>query len=59
VALGGSPHNRFYGGLRFVGGVIQLGAEVSYSLLGTAGEGAAALKPPPVLTVNTTIGLDF
>lgn len=54
-----SPHNRFYGGLRFQGGVIQLGAEVSYSLIGQVGEGTAALKPPAVFTLNTTLGLDF
>ncbi|HLL56209.1 MAG TPA: hypothetical protein VK447_21780, partial [Myxococcaceae bacterium] len=58
VSLGSAPHNRFYGGLRFVGGVIQIGAEISYSLLGSVGEGTASLKPPPVLTLNTTLGLD-
>jgi len=55
VTLGSSSHNRFYGGVRFVAGVIQLGAEVSYSLIG-ATEG---VTPPPLLTVNTTAGLDF
>ena len=30
-----TSHHRFYGGVRFIGGVLQLGAEVSYTRLGS------------------------
>ena len=32
---GANTHNRFYGGIRFIGGVLQLGGEISYSAVGT------------------------
>ncbi len=56
-----NTHNRFYGGFRFIGGVAQLGAEVSYSVIGrfrdtTSGEDRDV---PAVLAINGTLGLDF
>jgi len=61
VGLGANSHNRFYGGLRFIGGVVQLGAEVSYSSMGkfhdvTTNSDKAM---PDVLAINSTLGLDF
>lgn len=51
-----NTHNRFYGGFRFIGGVVQLGFEVSYSILGTNSSG----KNIDVLVWNFTLaGLDF
>jgi hypothetical protein len=55
---------RIYGGVRFIGGVLQLGAEVSVARLG----GVAADPANPdgetrgltsVITFNTSLGLDF
>ena len=48
---GENAHNRFYGGVRFIGGIIQVGAEASYSVFGSS--------LPSLLTFNTTLGLDF
>jgi hypothetical protein len=50
-----NTHNRFYGGLRFIGGVASLGAEVSYSILGKNADGATI----DVLAWNLMLGLDF
>lgn len=66
VVLGENAHNRFYGGLRFISGVIQLGAEISVSNFGSI----AAPNPenpaetirrplPSVTAFNATIGLDY
>lgn len=44
-------HNRFYGGLRFIVGALQLGGEASYSNLGRG--------LPAVVAYNATLGLDF
>lgn len=56
-----NSHNRFYAGLRFIGGVLILGAEVSYSILGKFQDAATHTdrEIPAVLTGNFTIGLDF
>jgi hypothetical protein len=56
-----NTHNRFYGGLRVAGGVVALGAEVSYSVIGryrdlTSGQD---VDVPGVLAINSTLGLDF
>ena len=55
-----NSHSRFYGGLRFIGGIIQLGAVVSYSSLGKTLDASNVSRDlPPVLAFNSTIGLDF
>lgn len=61
VEMFANGHNRFYGGVRFVGGVILLGAEVSYSALGGFHDADSNSDKtlPSVLTFNTTLGLDF
>lgn len=56
--------SRFYAGVRFIGGVLQLGAEVSYTGIGdvrvTSGNGISKTQSFPAVTAfNTTIGLDF
>ncbi|HZA14347.1 MAG TPA: hypothetical protein VE618_07620, partial [Myxococcaceae bacterium] len=50
VPLGDNSHNRFYAGVRFIGGIIQLGAEYSFSQLP---------QPGGVDAFNFTLGLDF
>jgi hypothetical protein len=53
---------RIYGGARFVGGVLQLGAEISFTRLGSAPEadGSETTRGlPTVVTFNTSLGLDF
>ncbi|MBF5044713.1 hypothetical protein FGE12_20095 [Aggregicoccus sp. 17bor-14] len=52
---------RIYGGARFIGGVLQLGAEVSFTQVGSVatGVGTESRSVPGVLTFNTTLGLDF
>jgi len=52
---------RLYGGARFIGGVLQLGAEVSLTRVGNVptGQGDEERYVPAVLTLNTTLGLDF
>jgi hypothetical protein len=53
-------HNRFYGGVRFIGGVLQLVGEISYSNLGSfTDRDGNKVSMPPVLAINTSIGLDF
>lgn len=64
VSMRNNAHNRIYAGVRFIGGVIQLGAEVSYSMLGSIdvvdAAGATTSRPVPNVTAyNVTIGLDF
>jgi hypothetical protein len=55
LKLGANSHNRFYGGLRFITGALQLGAEYSTSRIPSI-DG----KPvPPVNAYNFTLGLDF
>ena len=66
IILMQNAHNRFYAGCRFVGGVIQIIAEVSAAGLGSF-EIPNPANPsvvqkfdlPPVLGFNTAIGLDF
>ncbi len=56
-----NAHNRFYGGARFVAGVVQLGAEVSYSLIGRFRDTKTNedREVPSVLAINVMVGLDF
>ncbi len=56
-----NSHNRFYGGARFVGGVLMIGAEFSYSVLGSFKDKATATERqiPAVMAGNFTLGLDF
>ncbi|WP_375767323.1 hypothetical protein NR798_37445 [Archangium gephyra] len=65
VKLGENINSRLYGGVRFIGGALQLGAEVSLSNQGfiettatNAGEPVNRALPA-VLAFNTTLGLDF
>ncbi len=56
-----NSHNRFYGGLRFIGGAVMIGVEGSYSVIGKfkdtdTGEDR---EVPSVTAVNFTFGLDF
>jgi hypothetical protein len=55
---------RIYGGVRFIGGVLQIGAEISFSRLGTvkldpANDASESRGLPTVVTFNTSLGLDF
>jgi len=60
VVLMENGHSRFYAGLRFVGGVIQILVEVSATGLGDIPVGSSLRQQlPPVLTFNTALGLDF
>jgi hypothetical protein len=61
VGLFQNPHNRFYGGARFVGGIIQIIAEVSAAGLGSITVPGTSLEMqlPPVLAFNVGLGLDF
>lgn len=51
-----NAHNRFYVGFRFVAGAFQLGAEMSYSVVGHA---AGQQGDQGVWGWNSTLGLDF
>lgn len=61
VQAAANSHHRFYGGLRVIGGVVMLGAEVSYSLLGDFADetSGTTVSVPNVLAGNFTLGLDF
>ena len=62
VKLGDNMTQRIYGGVRFIGGVLQLGAEVSFTRLGSVardGRHRGARACPPSFTFNTSLGLDF
>ncbi len=54
-------HSRFYGGLRFIGGVAMICVEASYSVIGKFKDETTGLEVdvPSVLAFNATIGLDF
>ncbi len=56
-----NSHNRFYGGFRFIAGIFQLGAEVSYSLIGSFKDDKTGktVDVRAVLVGSGTIGLDF
>jgi hypothetical protein len=66
LSLGQNSHNRFYGGLRLIAGVLQLGVEYSYSSLprivvpSDAGPGQTVTRSLPAVTaLNFMLGLDF
>lgn len=56
-----NSHSRFYGGMRFIGGVVQIGLEVSVSTLGRFQDADTGTQRvmPSVVAYNGTIGLDF
>lgn len=67
VQAAANTHNRFYGGFRFIGGVVQLAFEISYSVIGKFNDSAGQARCDPngtdgscnVLTFNGMLGLDF
>jgi hypothetical protein len=64
VKLAENKTQRIYGGARFIGGVLQLGAEISFSRLGTvkldpSSDSSDSRALPTVVTFNTSLGLDF
>lgn len=75
VKMGQNINTRFYGGVRFIGGALQLGAEFSLSSQGTipvthttrTAEGSTVTIAtetidralPAVVAFSTTLGLDF
>jgi len=65
VKLGENINSRIYGGVRFIGGALQLGAEISLSNQGTlqvvnARTGETRDRAlPAIFAFNTTLGLDF
>ena len=65
VKLGENVNSRIYGGVRFIGGALQLGAELSLSNQGTIQVVNATTAEtrdralPAVFAFNTTLGLDF
>ncbi|RKH54997.1 hypothetical protein [Corallococcus aberystwythensis] len=60
VRAGDNLTPRFYAGARFIGGVLQLGAEISLTNLGSFDQdGAGSRELPSVFAFNTTLGLDF
>lgn len=64
VKLTDNMTQRIYGGVRFIGGVLQIGAEVSFTRLGTvkldpANDASDTRTLPTVVTFNTSLGLDF
>ncbi|HEX5746020.1 MAG TPA: hypothetical protein VFZ09_07235 [Archangium sp.] len=66
VKLMENVNSRLYGGVRFIGGALQLGAEVSLSNQGfievanaQTGEKYRDRAVPAVLAFSTTLGLDF
>jgi hypothetical protein len=54
-------NQRLYGGVRFIGGVLQLGAELSLTRTGSVEvpDSSEARGLPAVFAFNTTLGLDF
>jgi hypothetical protein len=65
VKLGENINQRLYGGVRFIGGALQLGAEVSLSnqgsidVLNTQTQQTRSRALPAIFAFNTTLGLDF
>ncbi len=56
-----NTNNRFYGGFRFIAGVVMLGFEVSYTVLGSFKDKTlgTSVNMPAMLGYNSTIGFDF
>ncbi|QRK03967.1 hypothetical protein JQX13_27150 [Archangium violaceum] len=63
VKMGENINTRFYGGVRFIGGALQLGAEFSLSSQGTIPVTSSGVTTdralPAVVAFSTTLGLDF
>jgi hypothetical protein len=61
VAFFSNSHNRFYGGVRFIGGVVQLLFEVSYASMGKFNDPTTSADRvlPDVAAINVSFGLDF
>ena len=63
VEFSSNMTQRIYGGVRFIGGTLQLSAELSFARLGSAQEtddpNSATRSLPTVVTFNTSLGLDF
>ncbi len=69
VLAANNTNNRFYGGFRFIAGVVQLGFEFSYTTLGSFNDSKIGTVDgtcqdrqvcmPPVLAYNSTVGFDF
>lgn len=56
LAAKDNAHNRFYVGFQVVGGIFQIGGEVSYSVLGKA---PGQQTDESVMAYNVTMGLQF
>lgn len=54
-----NPSNRFYAGVRFIGGIVQLGAEVSLTTFAGFDDETGRRNIPSVGAFNATLGLDF
>ncbi len=60
VLAANNTNNRFYGGFRFIAGVVMLGFEFSYTVLGSFNDDTKGkVDMPAVLAYNSTIGFDF
>ncbi len=60
VLAANNTNNRFYGGFRFIAGVVMLGFEFSYTVLGSfTDDKIGKVDMPAVLGYNSTIGFDF
>jgi hypothetical protein len=66
VSFGDNMNQRLYGGVRFIGGVLQLGAELSLTRTGSVDtpvngnpDAIESVGVPAVFAFNTTLGLDF
>ncbi|MFP2908933.1 hypothetical protein ACLESD_28575 [Pyxidicoccus sp. 3LFB2] len=62
VSFGDNMNQRIYGGARFIGGVLQLGAELSLTRTGSVPVAPGSEETrgvPAVFAFNTTLGLDF
>ncbi|MDY7228430.1 hypothetical protein [Hyalangium rubrum] len=64
VRLKDNMNQRIYGGVRFIGGVLQLGAEISVTRLGNvkvdpSNPESETRGLPSIFTFNTSLGLDF
>jgi hypothetical protein len=64
VSFTSNINQRIYGGVRFIGGVLQIGAEISVTRLGSVrldptNDASETRGLNSVLTFNTSLGLDF
>lgn len=61
VTAASNAHNRFYGGLRFIAGALQVGAEFSYSVMGSFRDvdTGAQRDIPSLWAASAQLGLDL